>query len=332
MNDGSRIHTEACRDNPLLRLTQDEVAHPTWTGLGNRAQAAPPMHGLLAVPLVDRKGNNIGLIKVSGKRDGDFTQEDEAVLVQLASIASTGFENARLYGSLKEQHRRKDEFLAMLAHELRNPLAPITSAAHLLQFKAGDELQVRRLSEVILRQASHMTSLVNDLLDVSRATHGLIQLDTATLDPMVVVDRAVEQSQPLITESNLELIVEGHASGVSIIGDQVRLTQVLVNLLNNASKYTPAGGRIWLSISYRSSVVSISVRDSGIGIDAGLLPQVFDLFTQAERLPDRAQSGLGIGLALVREIITLHGGQVTAESDGLGAGSRFTISLSAIEN
>lgn len=328
--DGSGIYAQVCRDNRVMRLTQQELeAHPAWKGFGSQAHAHPPMRGWLAVPLIDRKGNNIGLIQVSDKFEGDFTQEDEAILVQLASIAATGFENARLYGSLREQDRRKDEFLAMLAHELRNPLAPIMSAAQLLQFKAGDEQQVRRSSDIISRQARHMTSLVDDLLDVSRVTHGLIQLDKAVLDPMAIVAGAVEQSQPLVAAKKHELVVEGDAGGAVIVGDQVRLTQVLVNLLNNAAKYTPAGGRIGLTVSSRDSEVSISVRDNGIGIDARLLPQVFDLFTQAERSPDRAQSGLGIGLALAREIVVLHGGQVTAESDGQGTGSRFTVTLRA---
>ena len=326
--DGSGIYAEVCRDNKVMRLTQEELtAHPAWKGFGGEAHAHPPMRGWLAVPLIDRMGKNIGLIQASDKCDGEFTQEDEAILVQLASIAATGFENARLYCSLQEQDKRKDEFLAMLAHELRNPLAPITSAAQLLQFVAGDERQVLRSSEIIARQARHLTALVDSLLDVSRVTHGLIQLDKAMIDPMAIVAGAVEQSHPLIAARSHQLVVQGDAGGVSIVGDQIRLTQVLVNLLNNAAKYTPNGGRIWLTVAQRDSAVSISVRDDGIGIDALLLPRVFDLFTQAERSPDRAQSGLGIGLALAREIVGLHGGQLVAESGGLGSGSTFTMLL-----
>jgi PAS domain S-box-containing protein len=328
--DGSGIYAEVCRDNRVMRLSQAElVAHPAWKAFGGQAHAHPPMRGWLAVPLIDRTGKNIGLIQASDKHDGDFTPEDEAILVQLASIAATGFENARLVGSLQEQDRRKDEFLAMLAHELRNPLAPITSAAQLLQFKAADERQVLKSSEIISRQARHLTSLVDSLLDVSRVTHGLIELATAVVDPLAVVAAAIEQSQPLIVAKNQALVVEGDAGGASILGDQIRLTQVLVNLLNNATKYTPSGGRIWLTIAHRDGAVSLGVRDNGIGIDAVLLPQVFGLFTQAERSPNRAQSGLGIGLALAKEIIALHGGQLTAESDGLGAGSSFTVTLNA---
>jgi PAS domain S-box-containing protein len=282
-----------------------------------------------AVPLLDRMGRTIGLIEASGRAGGRFTEEDEAILAQLASIAATGFENARLYASLQEQDRRKDEFLAMLAHELRNPLAPISAAAEVLKLSAPQDDRVRRSSDIISRQVRHMASLVDDLLDVSRVTHGLIELDTALLDPAAIVASAVEQSQPLIAHRGHQLTVSGDSGDTRIVGDAKRLVQVLVNLLNNAAKYTPNGGHIWLTMAYSASQVVFTVRDNGVGIDAQLLPQVFDLFTQAERSPDRAQSGLGIGLALVRTIVTMHGGQVTADSAGPGAGSSFTVTLQA---
>ena len=292
------------------------------------APAAPvPASGRLAVPLIDRAGKHLGLIEAVDKIDGDFTVEDEAILMQLASIAATGFENARLYCSLQEQDRRKDEFLAMLAHELRNPLAPITSAAHLLQLKPSDEALVRRSGQMIGRQVRHLTALVDSLLDVSRVTHGLIELETAVIDPMGIVAAAMEQSQPLVAAHRHVLTTSGHAGGATIVGDPVRLTQVLVNLLNNAAKYTPPGGRIDVNIARHGQVVSIAVRDNGIGIDAHLLPRVFDLFVQAERSTDRSEGGLGIGLALVREVVALHGGQVAAHSAGAGQGSTFTLTL-----
>jgi PAS domain S-box-containing protein len=290
----------------------------------------PALRGALAVPLIDRTGRNIGLIQVSDKVDGEFSEEDEAILVQLASIAANGFENARLYQSLQEQDRRKDEFLAMLAHELRNPLAPISAAAEVLKLGTASADRIRQASSVIGRQVRHLKSLIDDLLDVSRVTRGLIQLDLALLDPMALIASAVEQSQPLIGARAHVLAVEGDAGGAQIRGDANRLIQVLVNLLNNAAKYTPDGGRIVLSVSRDADSVVISVRDNGTGIEAGMLPHIFDLFTQANRTPDRAQGGLGIGLALVKTIISLHDGHVTAHSDGLGAGSVFTIALNAI--
>jgi PAS domain S-box-containing protein len=329
--DGSGIYAEVCRSNQAMRLTQEQLeAHPAWKGFGPHAARHPAMRGWLAVPLIDRKGKNIGLIQASDKYEGDFTEQDEAILVQLASIVANGFENARLYSSLKEQDRRKDEFLAMLAHELRNPLAPIATAAELLKIGIADEARVRRSSEVISRQVKHMTSLVDDLLDISRVTRGLIQLEHVVVDVNATIRSAVEQSRPLIEAREQVLTIEEAAHDVRVMGDPNRLVQVLANLLNNAAKYTPRGGRILLAVDRDEQKVHIRVQDNGIGIDKGLLPQVFDLFTQAERTPDRSQGGLGIGLALVKNVVTLHGGTVTADSDGPGTGSAFTVSLTII--
>jgi PAS domain S-box-containing protein len=239
-------------------------------------------------------------------------------------------ERARLVASLQEQDRRKDEFLAMLAHELRNPLAPISAAADLLRFGGADEQRVARASEVIGRQVRHLSSLVEDLLDVSRVTRGLIQLERVRVDVGAIVAGAVEQARPLLEAREHALAVAQDMEGAAVTGDPHRLVQVIVNLLNNAAKYTPRGGSIALSVTRDGSTVRIAVRDNGIGIDARLLPQVFDLFTQAERTPDRAQGGLGIGLALVRNIVALHGGTVSAHSDGPGKGSVFTVSLATV--
>jgi signal transduction histidine kinase len=175
-----------------------------------------------------------------------------------------------------------------------------------------------------------MTSLVDDLLDVSRVTRGLIQLERVPIDIGAVVASAVEQARPLIEAREHLLAIGEEARGATVIGDANRLVQVIVNLLNNAAKYTPRGGRIALAVERRERAVAIAIRDNGIGIDAGLLPHVFDLFTQAERTPDRAQGGLGIGLALVRNIVALHGGTVTAHSDGPGTGSVFTVVLDTV--
>ncbi|MGJ9419184.1 ATP-binding protein [Massilia sp. CMS3.1] len=329
--DGSGIYAEVCRTNQVMRLTQAELeAHPAWKGFGDHAAQHPAMRGWLAVPLVDRKGRNIGLIQASDKFEGDFTEQDEAILVQLASIAANGFENARLYSSLKEQDRRKDEFLAMLAHELRNPLAPIASAAELLKIGIASEERVRRSSEVISRQVKHMTSLIDDLLDISRVTRGLIQLENVVVDMRATIRSAVEQARPLIEAREHVLTIEQDPADTQVAGDPNRLVQVVANLLNNAAKYTPRGGRILLAVERDAKSVHIRVQDNGIGIDKNLLPHVFDLFTQAERTPDRSQGGLGIGLALVKNVVGLHGGTVTAHSEGPGAGSTLTVSLQTI--
>ncbi|MFC0251280.1 PAS domain-containing sensor histidine kinase [Massilia consociata] len=324
---GTGIYAEVCRTNTVMRLTQQELeAHPAWKGFGVHAKDHPAMRGWLAVPLVNRKGKNIGLIQASDKVDGEFTDEDEAILVQLAAIAANGFENARLVDSLREQERRKDEFLAMLAHELRNPLAPISAAAEVLKIAANPE-RIHKSSEVIARQVKHMTSLVDDLLDVSRVTRGLVKLDRRIVAVESFVSSAVEQSRPLIAARDHAFSVEMDAVGTQVDGDATRLVQILTNLLNNAAKYTPQGGTILLRVARTGAQVRLSITDNGIGIDQKLLPHVFDLFTQAERTPDRSQGGLGIKLALVRTLVALHGGEVQAHSDGVGKGSTFTVWL-----
>jgi hypothetical protein len=229
--------------------------------------------------------------------------------------------------ALELANRRKDEFLAMLAHELRNPLAPISTAAELLGRAGGDKDVVKKYSALIARQVRHMTDIVDDLLDVSRVTRGLVSIDKAELDIKDAVQSAIEQSKPLIESRGHTLSVRLAPEQAVVLGDRTRLIQVLTNLLNNAAKYTPLGGHIDLRMDIDGPCVSISIADDGIGMDASFLPHVFDLFTQAERTPDRSQGGLGLGLALVRSIMTLHGGSVTANSEGPGKGSTFTMSL-----
>lgn len=325
---GPEICATVCRTNQALRLTRDELmAHPGWAGFGNANDRATTIRGWMAVPLKAQDGSNIGILQACDKHAGEFTPEDEAILTQLASVAASGFENARLYESLQEQHRRKDEFLAMLAHELRNPLAPIRAAADLLTIAHLGEDRIRKTSAVISRQVEHMSSLVDDLLDISRVTRGLIKLEANSLDIKRVVADAVEQVRPLVEARNHELTVISSADSAHVIGDHIRLVQVLSNLLNNAVKYTPPGGRILVRTEATLSEVILSVEDNGVGVPADLQPYVFDLFSQAARTSDRTQGGLGIGLALVKSLIALHGGKVTCHSSGAGAGSRFTVAL-----
>ncbi|MGO4478647.1 PAS domain S-box protein [Massilia sp. 2TAF26] len=289
-----------------------------------------PMRARLAVPLVDRKGRNIGLIEAWDKQGG-FTEEDEAILAQLASIAANGFENAGLYGSLQEQDRRKDEFLAMLAQELRHPLEPISKAMATLQSAHAADARVLEAGQEIGRQVQHLGALVDDLLDVSRVTRGQIQLERSRVEVAGIVAAAVEQVRPAAGARAHALVVEqeedGPGRGPAVIGDARRLVQVLVSLLDNAIRYTPPGGRILLSVMRQAPAVRIAVRDDGVGIEPRLLPHVFELFTRAERMPGSIQGGLGIGLALVHNIVMLHGGTVSAYSQGPGKGSVFTVNL-----
>jgi CheY-like chemotaxis protein len=228
------------------------------------------------------------------------------------------------------QNAAKDQFLAMLGHELRNPLAPISAAAELLNIAALDETRVKLASAIITRQTSHLTDLVDDLLDVSRVTRGLISLDKQALDIKRIVTDAVEQVRPLIDARRHHLAVHLPAEPAFVLGDQKRLIQVLTNLLNNAAKYTSEGGNIVLRMELQAEQIMIAVADNGIGMAPELLGRAFELFAQAERSSDRAQGGLGLGLALVKSLTELHGGHVSAQSRGIGEGSEFTVFLPRI--
>lgn len=219
----------------------------------------------------------------------------------------------------------------MLAHELRNPLAPITTAAQLLKMGTLDAKGVRNASEIIARQAEHMTDLVNDLLDVSRVTRGLVTLEKEELDVNAVVSGALEQVRPLIESKRHSFTMQLSGEPMHVLGDRTRLVQVLSNILNNAAKYTPPGGQIVLRVTATDDRVVVVVSDNGIGIEPEVLPYIFELFTQAERTPDRSQGGLGIGLALVKSLVALHGGTVDARSEAPGRGSEFEICLPRLD-
>ena len=230
---------------------------------------------------------------------------------------------------LAAANRHKDEFLAMLAHELRNPLQTIHNAIHLMRSSPNEDARrLTRAQDIAERQLAHLTRLVDDLLDVSRVTLDKIQLKREVVDVAALVRRAVETVQPLIDERGHELTVDLPRGGLIVLGDPVRLTQALANVLTNAAKYTDPGGRIWISASLeRATEIEIRVRDTGIGIPTELLPVVFELFTQLDRASARTQGGMGIGLALVRSLIAMHGGSVRAHSEGPGRGSEFVLRL-----
>ena len=229
--------------------------------------------------------------------------------------------------SLRLADRRKDEFLATLGHELRNPLAPLTTGLQLLMLADIQDPVVLRVHAVIERQIHHLVRLVDDLLEVSRITRGLIQLRREPLDLTLVLRSAIETSRPAVEAAQHELTVDLPSDPLTMAGDAVRLTQVFANLLSNAAKYTDAGGHIQVTARRQGDRVLVSVRDDGIGIAPTQLASVFEMFSQVDRLHRRTQGGLGIGLTLVRSLVTMHGGRVEARSQGLGAGSEFVVDL-----
>lgn len=241
-------------------------------------------------------------------------------------------ERSRVEQALKEADRQKDEFLAMLAHELRNPLAPILNAVQLMRRKSIEDPQLSWSREVIARQLGHLTRLVDDLLDVSRITRGNINLAREPVEVGSLIGRAVEIVQPMVAERGHELSLDLPDESVFVYGDPLRLTQALGNVLTNAAKYTEKPGQISLSARQVEGRVEIRVRDTGIGIPVHLLPKIFDMFTQLNYQPGQSQSGLGIGLALVRKLLEMHGGTISAFSEGDGRGSEFLMTLPVISN
>lgn len=235
----------------------------------------------------------------------------------------------RLEAELLDADRRKDEFLAMLGHELRNPLAPLRNVLEALRRSHLDEAALERACAMMDRQVGHLSRLVNDLLDVSRITLGLIELQKEPVNVAEVAEAAVEMAMPAVTSRRLELTLAWPRKPLRIQGDRARLIQVVFNLLNNAAKYTPAGGQIWLSLEREDGWVALRVRDNGSGMTSDLVPRVFDLFTQGARTLDRAQGGLGLGLTLVKRLVEKHGGSVAATSPGPGLGSEFVVRLPA---
>jgi PAS domain S-box-containing protein len=229
--------------------------------------------------------------------------------------------------ALREADRRKDEFLATLAHELRNPLAPIRNSLHILRLAGSSDPAVERVREMLERQVNHMIRLVDDLMEVSRITRGKIELRRERVELAAVIRSAVETSQPLIDSGGHQLALAIPPEPLTLDADPVRLAQVFANLINNAAKYTPHGGQIWLTVRQERDEVIVSVRDTGIGIPAEMLPRVFEMFTQIHGTHRNSHSGLGIGLTLVRSLVEMHGGSVSASSGGPGMGSEFVVRL-----
>jgi PAS domain S-box-containing protein len=300
-----------------------------------------PVRSYLAVPVVSRSGEVIGGLFFGHSAANTFSDRSERLIAGVAAQAAVAIDNARLYeasqhqlasrevaeAALRDADRRKDEFLATLAHELRNPLAPIRQAALISRTPFATDAQKRWSHEVIDRQVHHMALLLDDLLDISRVTRGTLALRTEMAELAAIVDAAVETARPAIDAKRHKLTIGVPEAPVHFAADPLRLAQVLANLLTNAAKYTDAEGAIRLRASAAGDQLSISVSDNGIGIAAEALDAVFVMFSQVKPAQERSDGGLGIGLALAKGLVELHGGAIEAKSAGLGQGSEFIVRL-----
>jgi signal transduction histidine kinase/DNA-binding response OmpR family regulator len=302
------------------------------------------LRAAVAVPLMIGE-RVLGMLLVGAAQSAaDSTTRDWAALEELASRAAIAFENAHLYRSLQseiverraaeaelqEANRRKDEFLAMLSHELRNPLAPIRNALEVIRRIAPPDAKFTWAGDVMDRQVRHLTRLVEELLDVARISQGKIQLNKEPVDLGAVIAQSVETAQPFIDARGHSLTVSLPDRPVWLQGDFARLSQVVSNLLHNAAKYSEDGGRIQLELDVEAGQAVVVVRDNGIGIDEALLPRIFDLFAQGARSLDRIQGGLGVGLTLARRLVELHGGRVEARSEGAKKGAEFRVYIPCV--
>lgn len=288
--------------------------------------AAAGFRAVQSTPLMEPNGNVMGVLSTYYRTPQRPTERDEQLLDQYAQHAADLIQRLRLEQALKEADRLKNEFLATLAHELRNPLAPISSAVQLLDNIGPHDESLPALREVIERNVNYMVRLVDDLLEVSRITTGKIELRWERVNLPDVVQNAIETSSPGVKTRGHELLVTLPPDPVPVAGDGVRLTQVVANLLNNAAKYTPDGGCIWVSVATQEGAAVLKVRDNGPGIPDEMLDKVFDLFTQIKDGRHRLQGGLGIGLALVRRLVNMHDGTVEARS-APGGGAEFVVRL-----
>jgi signal transduction histidine kinase/CheY-like chemotaxis protein len=302
-------------------------------GLGSSPTTANPVGDgtvRLAVLPIGYDGS-CGFV-VAGSRQLDFpVQTDRLLLGVGANQAAVVLQHKRTEAAFQELDRRKDEFLAILAHELRNPMAPLSNCLEVLRLAENNPELMEQTRGVMERQVRQMVRLVDDLMDVSRMTRGKIELRRQRIELAAVLESAVEIARPVIEASGHELTVTLPPAPVFLDADLSRLAQVFSNLLNNAAKYTERAGHIRLTAERQESEVVVKVRDDGIGISGDVLPRIFDIFTQGDRSLERAQGGLGIGLSIVRGVVELHGGSVVAHSAGPGQGSEFTVRLPVLQ-
>lgn len=314
-----RIIVEDIETDPLLAPDRNAVC-----GVGVKS--------IHSTPLITRSGEVVGVLSLHFRWLHKPSDREIHVIDLLARQAVDFIENARLYAELRDSDRRKDEFLATLAHELRNPLAPISNALQILSMSGNLSPTVEGVRSIMERQVKHLVRLVDDLLEISRITRGTIDLRREIVPLSLIIESAVETSRPLINEAKHQLTISLPAESLVVNADSVRLAQVFSNLLNNAAKYTDEGGQIWLSARRDGAQAVVTVRDNGLGIPAEMQTRVFDIFSQVDHTRGRAQGGLGIGLSLAKRLVELHDATIEMQSAGRGRGTEFTIRLPLVKD
>jgi signal transduction histidine kinase/CheY-like chemotaxis protein len=352
LTNGDGLHLDGCRGVPLERA--EELAAAVCARACHGAAERRERVGSDGEPIVDEalaelgltcwicipllgQSRFVGTLFFGSRRRLRFDSEDLAVMQVCADQIAMALDRVNLFRELErrndelaESDQRKDEFLAMLGHELRNPLAPLVTALQVLRLRKSDDPTVVKAERAMDRQLRHIVRLVDDLLDVSRINRGKIELKFETVELAGIIEHAIHTSRPLIEEHRHAFHVDLPHDRPRVTVDPTRISQVVSNLLNNAAKYTPRGGRIWLTVMTSGRDLEIRVRDDGMGIDDEMMPRVFELFVQAPRAADRSLGGLGIGLSLVRSLVELHGGQISGTSEGRGHGSEFRVTLPGV--
>jgi signal transduction histidine kinase/response regulator RpfG family c-di-GMP phosphodiesterase len=315
------LETIAAKTNGTIRLTGPAFHELASGGIFSGVQT------ILAAPLQEREGVTIGALILAEKATTHFNADDEAVLTQLAQMASAAVQNARLYREAQDANRAKDDFMATLAHELRTPMTGILGWVQMLKEDSALDEDAALAISMIDSSTRVQARLVEDLLDVSRIIAGKLRVDLSPVELAPVVEAVVETFRARASESNVTLDVTLEDRPLSVFGDETRLHQVIWNLLSNAIKFTPENGSVHLELSGRESRAMLRITDTGRGISPEFLPHVFERFRQADNTTTRSQAGLGLGLAIVRHLVEMHGGDVSVESDGLDKGATFTITL-----
>jgi PAS domain S-box-containing protein len=307
------------RADRTLRLDQADLAHSGADG--------PASNGVIAAPITGRDGHTLGVMLFADRFEGLFGADDEAVAVQMAAMAAVALENSELVQRIRQEDQRKDEFLATLSHELRNPLAPIANSLELLRYAEQDDQLLRRARGTMERQMGQMVHLIDDLLDASRISRGKMVLRRQRVELQAVVSQALEATRPQLARAGQLVDVALPDAPIWLDADPTRLTQVFSNLLDNAAKFSESGGRVTVTTTLGDDEVVVVVRDTGVGIPSDELATIFDMFAQVDHSVERSAGGLGIGLALARALVAMHGGRIEASSAGAQQGTEMRVVL-----